>query len=188
VRRRPAGVAPAGAAGSYDARVTLPDGVAVRRARPADAVALTHLHLDCWDDAYTGLVPQALLDERRRDLDRRIEFWRDALEQGVVVWLAEHDGALVGFAGAGPGRDDDPADALELRVLYVRAAWWGTPVGHELFVRAVGERASYLCVLEGNDRAIRFYERQGYRADGTTQEAAEGRHLRMVRPSGHVPS
>jgi hypothetical protein len=45
----------------------------------------------------------------------------------------------------------------------------------------VGDEPSYLCVLEGNTRATRFYERQGYRADGFVEDTPEGRHLRMVR-------
>jgi ribosomal protein S18 acetylase RimI-like enzyme len=57
-------------------------------------------------------------------------------------------------------------------------------VGHELFRRAVGDAASYLCVLEGNTRAIRFYERQGYREDAIIEDVPEGRHLRMVRLAG----
>jgi ribosomal protein S18 acetylase RimI-like enzyme len=60
----------------------------------------------------------------------------------------------------------------------------GSPVGHRLLLRAVGDAASCLCVLEGNTRAIRFYERQGYRADGFVEDTPEGRHLRMVRRAG----
>jgi len=33
------------------------------------------LHLDVWDDAYRGLMPQEILDERRAKLDERIERW-----------------------------------------------------------------------------------------------------------------
>jgi GNAT superfamily N-acetyltransferase len=164
--------------------MTLPADVAIRRAVPADADALSELHVDCWDEAYRGLVPQELLAERRMRIQERIDFWRDALEQGAEVWLAEHDGGLIGFSGAGPARQEDLADLLELHVLYVRARWWGSPVGYGLLLRAVGDAASCLCVLEGNTRAIRFYERQGYRADGFVEDTPEGRHLRMVRHAG----
>jgi len=163
--------------------MSLPAGVTIRRAVPADAEALSELHLDCWDDAYTGLVPQEILAERRMRILERIDHWRGALERGDVVWVAERDGTLIGFSGARPADDPEFAGLLELRVLYVRAPWWGTTVGHHLFRRAVGDEPSYLCVLEGNTRAIRFYERQGYRADGSTEDAPEGRHVRMLRQS-----
>ena len=41
----------------------------------------------------------------------------------------------------------------------IRAAHWGTGLGHALFVQAVGKADCYLWVLDGNDRSIRFDER-----------------------------
>jgi GNAT superfamily N-acetyltransferase len=163
--------------------MSLPADVSIRRAGPADAEALSELHLDCWEDAYAGLVPQEILAERRMRILERIDHWRGALERGDVVWVAEREGTLIGFSEARPAGDPELAGLLELRVLYVRAPWWGSPVGHRLLLRAVGDAASCLCVLEGNTRAIRFYERQGYRADGFTEDVPEGRHVRMLRQS-----
>jgi len=157
----------------------LPTGVEIRRAVPADAEALTRLHLDCWDDAYTGLMPQPVLDARRDDVPARVDRWRQILPNGFTS-VAEHGAGLVGFVSAGPPRELSHF-AIEVFALYVRAPWWGTGVGHALFAAAVGDRSACLWVLEGNDRAIRFYERQGFRFDGAAQDAEEGRHVRMVR-------
>jgi len=161
----------------------LPDGVTIRRATPDDAPALAHLHLDVWDDAYTGLMDQAVLDDRRANVEGRIQRWREILAEHERTLLAVGPEGLVGFAGAGPGRDNDvsPELDLELHALYVRAAWWGTGIGYALLEDAIGDRAAYLWVLAGNERAIRFYERQGFRRDGTEDEHDEGRHVRMVR-------
>jgi len=170
--------------------------VIIRPGVPDDAEAFTHLHLDCWDDAYTGLIPQEILDARRADIPAQIERRREWLVSGTGQFLvAVADGELVGFANAGPGRDpkpeagpevrpdraDDPD--LELRAIYVRAAYWGTGLGHALLAEAIGDRDCYLWVLAGNDRAIGFYERHGFAADGQTHDEAEGRHVRMVRRS-----
>ncbi len=163
----------------------LPDGVTLRRATPEDAEALTHLHLDCWDDAYAGLIDATILQRRRTDLGQRVVTWRDWLTDGEVVHLAEltEDGrtGLVGFSGAGTGRDDDVDIDLELRVLYVRAAWWGTGIGYALLHEAISDRATFLWVLADNERGLRFYERQGFRLDGTEDLHDEGRHVRMLR-------
>ena len=40
-------------------------------------------------------------------------------------------------------------------------------------------------MLAGNERAIRFYQRQGFRLDGTEDEHDEGVHVRMVRAMTH---
>ena len=159
----------------------LPEGVVVRRARPAEAEALAHLHVEVWEDAYTGLVPQQILDDRRATLTDRVGWWRTILEDHDRTLVADAPEGLIGFAAAGPGRDNDVDTELELMALYVRASWWGTGVGYVLFEEAVGDRAAYLWVLANNDRAIRFYERQGFRLDGTEDELDEGLHVRMVR-------
>ena len=162
--------------------MALPDGVRIRQAVPDDAEALGPLHVDVWFDAYTGLMAQHFLDDRRADVGGRVERWREILSTSDnTTWLAEDGDGLVGFGGAGPGRDNDVDMDLELYALYVRAAYYGTGVGYALFEQAVGDRACYLWVLTGNERAIRFYERQGFRLDGTEDEHDEGQHLRMVR-------
>jgi GNAT superfamily N-acetyltransferase len=161
-----------------------PDGVTIRTATPDDAEALTHLHLDCWDDAYTGLMPQEILDARRDDVPARVDRWRSWLARGGTS-VASHCGQLIGFVNAGPATDLAQFE-VKLFALYVRAAWWGTGVGRALLSAAVGDRSAYLWVLEGNERAIRFYERQGFAFDGAGEHEPEGRHLRMVRRA-HQP-
>ncbi len=46
---------------------------------------------------------------------------------------------------------------------------------------AIGDSAAYLWVLDGNARAIRFYERHGFAFDGTTKREDVGLERRMVR-------
>ena len=161
--------------------MSVPDGVTVRRGLPADAEALTHLHLDCWDDAYTGLMPQGVLAARRTTVAARVARWREILSRSRNTLVAEATEGLVGFVSAGPGRDEDLDIAREVWALYVRATWWGTGTGRALLDAAIGDDPAYLWVLEGNDRATRFYGRQGFRPDGSVLDEPEGRHLRMLR-------
>ena len=162
--------------------MALPDGAAIRTAIPADAAALARLHIDVWDDAYTGLVPQSILDERRGRVDERTQRWREILESHDRNRVAvDAAGELIGFACSGPARDNDVDLDLEVWALYVRAPHWGTGVGYALFEDVVGDRAAYLWVLAGNERAIAFYQRQGFRLDGTEDQHDEGLHVRMVR-------
>jgi GNAT superfamily N-acetyltransferase len=126
--------------------------------------------------------PQAILDARRANAEQRVERWRAILtESDEPTWLAEDADGLVGFAGSGPGRDNDIHVDLELYALYVRRSRWGTGLGYALLEQRIGDRAAYLWVLAGNERAIAFYERQGFRLDGTEDEHDEGLHVRMVR-------
>ena len=137
-----------------------------------DAEVLTDLHLDVWDEAYTGLVSSEILAARRQERPERIERWRTILAETSSTTLAWDDaGQLLGFASTGTGRDEDQEylPGLEVMALYVRARAYGRGVGWALLDAVVGSAAAYLWVLDGNQRAISFYERQGFRFDGATK-------------------
>jgi GNAT superfamily N-acetyltransferase len=140
----------------------------------ADAVALVHVHGWLW--GYRGLLPDEYLDGL--SAERRAEQWRSwLLEPGRTrTRLAEEDGACVGFAVSGPSRDpgaDD--DTGEVYAIYVEEEVAGTGVGTELLGSAVawlterGFARATLWVLEGNARARRFYEREGWTLDGAAK-------------------
>jgi GNAT superfamily N-acetyltransferase len=97
----------------------------------------------------------------------RFPFPRDAVrerwhEYGGAYRLAGEDG----FVAVAPPW---------LEALYVRPSAWGTGVADELHMWAVerlrdaGTTTARLWVLEENVRARRFYERHGWRADGTSR-------------------
>jgi GNAT superfamily N-acetyltransferase len=67
--------------------------------------------------------------------------------------------------------------------LYVRASSYRTGVGHALLEAATGGSPAYLWVLDGNVRAIGFYERHGFAFDGATKPEDVGLERRMVRGS-----
>lgn len=159
--------------------------VRIAPARVEDAEALADLHLDVWEEAYADLMPASVFTERRARRAERVESWSTIIAAGssenLLAWA---DDGVVGFSSTGTGRDD-PADdlpPLELMALYVRARTYGTGVGFALLDAAIGSAGAYLWVLDGNDRAIGFYERQGFRFDGTSKSEDVGLHRRMVRP------
>lgn len=149
----------------------------------ADAETLTDLHLDVWEEAYRGLIPEQALAARRRDRDARVVRWRRQIEAGTAVLrVAEIGRRMVGLAQAGEGRDDDPGlPARELMALYVRADCYGAGVGSALFDAVIGRGPAYLWVLDGNTRAIGFYRRQGFELEGRVRTEAVGVERLMVR-------
>lgn len=170
------------------ARPVMPGYDPVVRIRPTafeDADALTDLHLDVWEEAYTGLIAADVLADRRADRDARIENWRKILAGYTNTQLVAEDdgGRLIGFTSADSGRDEPAPDLpnLEVRALYVRAETYGTGIGYALLRAAIGDDPAYLWVLDGNRRAIDFYERQGFRFDGTNKTELVGVERRMIR-------
>ena len=79
------------------------------------------------------------------------------------------------------------SDCGEIFAIYVLAKYYGQKVGYELMNAAFEKLADYkkiaVWVLKGNERAIKFYERYGFRFDGTEQEIMLGTpntELRMM--------
>ena len=141
----------------------------------ADAAVIAAVHVASWRAAYRGLLPDELLDGLEPGY--RTRRWSRVLGEldparAVFVLLAE--GEIVGFASVGPRRGG-PADEGELRSLYLHPDRWGQRLGHRLHGEALawlGERgfgSATLWVLVGNQQALDFYRREGWREDGLTR-------------------
>jgi GNAT superfamily N-acetyltransferase len=150
--------------------------VRVRAATPEDADAIGAVHVESWRWAYRGQLPDDLLDGL--DPAERGAGWGRILETGDAdVIVAEDDDRIVGFASASASRDDDATAATgEVLTVYVVEEAVGTGAGRALLagaqglLRARGHTRATLWVLESNDRARRFYERNGWTWDGARGE------------------
>ncbi|PPF87191.1 GNAT family N-acetyltransferase [Pseudoclavibacter sp. RFBJ3] len=172
-------------------------GGTLRWATEADARAVAIVHVDSWRAAYAGLIPSEVL--AALSVEQRTAGWTrwiaaslrgDATDLDAVrphrLLVAEDGERIVGWAAFGPGRDPDDGHRGELGGLYVHPDHWSTGVGAALIRRAeqelrtAGHSDAYVWVLTGNDRAIGFYERQGWRADGASKIADEGSARALV--------
>lgn len=136
-------------------------------ARPAleDLDEMGRVHVQVWREAYAGLMPADYL----AGLDPTLgpARWRERLTSAEGGWwLARDDVGIVGMATSGPPRDDDAPAPQELYAINVLARAHGTGLADDLMTHAIGDRPAYLWVLEGNDRAVRFYRRHGFTDEG----------------------
>jgi len=158
----------------------------IRLARVEDARPLAACHVACWREAYTGIVPAERLAELTTDLDVRTQRWLDILQSGPrPTWLATAATRVLGFACFGPARDDDMTHLLELYALYVRASEHGSGPADRLVQPAIGAAPAFPWVAAANPRAVSYYERIGFKADGGAKidHSLGGlREVRMVRP------
>jgi GNAT superfamily N-acetyltransferase len=134
----------------------------LRAARQDEADALADVHAATAAVAYAHIFggrpfPIELTRRRYREFAGRLI-------------VAAEAGRIVGFAAA---------EGDELRALYVAPERWDRGLGRRLLEAAGPVRQ--LWVLEDNTRGRRFYERQGWRADGTARMAFGVRELRYVR-------
>ena len=141
--------------------------VKVRQATVDDAHGIARVHVLAWREAYEGRMPADVL--AALDVDRSARGWADILTDGRTrAFVAERHGEVIGWATAGPGRDDDAPRPLELEGIYLLAAAYGSGAGQLLLDAAVGDAPAYLWVMDGNARAEAFYRRNGFARDGAT--------------------
>jgi ribosomal protein S18 acetylase RimI-like enzyme len=160
----------------------------IRAALPADAEAISRVHIGTWQRAYRGLVPDAFLDSLSERVEGRVMWWRQQLESGATALVTEEAGRVTGFVGFGGAEPPTDSELGEVFAIYVDAADWGRGHGRALLVaaqgalRARGFTAAVLWVLATNQRARGFYERGGWTVDGGTKtEQIGGEPLQEVR-------
>lgn len=137
--------------------------MSVRRADPQDAPALGRIHIETWQIAYSEMFPEGFL--AGLDHGRRAEWFERTIGEGREVWVTPDSGEPAGFSLFGESRSNNWG---ELYAIYVHPDHWGEGHGHRLLARSesrlveLGYDRALLWVLEENDRARRFYERQGW--------------------------
>ena len=146
---------------------------AVREAEASDAESIARVHVDSWRETYAGVLGEDHFSEAA--FSRRLQFWTSYLSlaprPGQMI-VAELDDVVVGFACAGEARGPDaehgfvPARALHLFSIYLREGAHGGGLGQLMIDAALRDEPAQLWVLRGNQRAIAFYRRNGFEADG----------------------
>lgn len=166
----------------------------IRPATTADATAIATVHVAAWQTAYDRLLPADFL--AAQSVERRAALWTQLLNTTGGVLVAEIDDEIVGFTNVGECRDEDALDSDgELYAIYLAPTRWSTGVGHALHeagmdaLAADGYTRASLWVLDGNERAITFYKRHGWQADGATKDdVRDGAVLRECRMRRSLPT
>lgn len=163
----------------------------IRKAIFEDAAAIARIHVVTWRVAYAGIVPENQLASL--SLEKRTTSWQQQLTDGrTTIWVAEKDGQIIGWISGGASRDADTPGDAEVYAIYVSPEHWDCGVGSELMAWMEDSwpegQSTTLWVLRENQRAIRFYEKMGYRPDGTQKEIhLGGKSLSEIRFRKSVP-
>jgi len=160
----------------------------IRRGVVDDAKEASRMHAETWRTSYRGLVPDALLDGLADD--RWENGWRRAFESmdpTRAVHVAEIDGRIAGFAGAGRARPGAPPGYVgEVYALYVRPAQQREGIGRLLFKAAAtglvdrGLVPIVIWTLFNNPASRAFYEAVGGTVIGDKHEPFDGYELHEV--------
>ena len=123
----------------------------------------------------------------------REQFWTAALTDERFaqnrIAVAEHDGSVIGIAMSGPPQDADASWSVQLYLIYVLAANFGSGAGPTLLDAVIDSRETAgLWVADPNPRAQAFYRKHGFMPDGATKIEDGVSEIRMVRAVAGTPS
>ena len=155
----------------------MPDGIAVRRATAADADAVGDVYLASFHATYA--FPLAHTDDEVRMWLRGV-----VARETPETWVADEGGRVVAMMVVGPG---------ELDQLYVVPDRLGSGVGRALVNTAKDRspRGLGLYTFQVNERARRFYERNGFvveaLGDGSGNEEGQPDVRYAWRPDADEP-
>lgn len=141
-----------------------------------------YVHWKAWQDAYSGLIDQIYLDNFTLEKCTDIAFrWPDN------ILVAKESDRVVGFVGYGAYNDDSLPETGEVFAIYILKEYYDQKVGYRLMSAAIEKLSEYqkiaVWVLEGNHRAIKFYEKCGFQFDGTKKQiklGTENTEIRMI--------
>jgi ribosomal protein S18 acetylase RimI-like enzyme len=134
--------------------------------------AVAELHAASWRAAYRGILPDAYLDGPLNE-DRRAR-WTGVTEEMAMsdrLLVAERGDVLAGFIAAWASEHLGCEHGFDLYIdnLHVRPDLRGQSIGHLLMsalANGLNDEAgcrAYLWLLDGNERAGRFYAKLGGR-------------------------
>ena len=137
-----------------------------------------YVHWKSWQESYAGIVDAGYLERMTiAQVEEKAFRWRDNL------FVAKDGTRVVGFVGYGAAPGEDGAG--EVFALYVLEEYQHRGIGYALMQRALSElkgcRRVYLWAFKENAKAIRFYERVGFRQDGTEKELMLGCPVKGIR-------
>ena len=163
--------------------------ITIRKASPDDAYNYAVCHISCFQTAYKGIVPDEYLNNMLAEKEQRVEKYRKNLaDPGDCTYFcilsAER---MIGFLIINKSRGAENEAVCWIWAVYLIEEFRGKGYGKEMLGFAIKElmrvnpREIFLWVFEENHRARRFYEKYGFRFDGTKREMTYGKPLVELR-------
>ena len=163
----------------------------IRNATLEDIKDIATIHVNSWQVAYKGLIPQSYLNNL--SVAKREQTWGNILtNSNTHTIVKEINGKVVGFANFGHSRDEDKNSNLtgEITSIYLDPKHWRKGLGTALFqfiLSGLKNREfteATLWVLDTNQTACSFYQKMGLKPDGSTKiDIRENFELKEIRYS-----
>ena len=159
----------------------------IRKAKPTDAQAIAKVQIAAWQAAYQNILPADFL--AAMTIEKCTTNWTAALttDNPGQYLVVEYNNEIIGFSCFGPARDSDlPASAAELVGINIHPLFWQKQIGSQLLAAIIEQlktqyQSLYLWVAADNARAIHFYQKHGFVADGEQKNQTLHANIAEIR-------
>lgn len=160
--------------------------ITIRKATVDDAETVAKIRYKTWQVAYKDLLPESVLKDfdLKKETEKRVNYVNN--NQGPLgLYVAEYDGKIVGFSIINTPEETKTTreyikDCGEVYAIYVLPKYHSIGAGYALMNNNKkiflenGFNKFVLWCLKGNEKAKKFYERQGGVPIGEEEKALRG--------------
>lgn len=151
----------------------------IRKASMDDVNDIARIHVNSWQEAYKGLMPQRFIESYT--FDKRHKLWTNIIERELAaVFVAVSHDECLGFLCVGQLKFMEDTQTYELSSIYINSSYIGVGIGQSLYKECEkyllvrGAEQVTVWALDSNKRALNFYAKLGFRLTGqTSKEQAE---------------
>lgn len=154
----------------------------IRLATLKDAEAIAKIHVTSWIETYTGIIPDSYLS--KLSINEKQEMWVKALKQKQLIYVAEVDGKVIGFANGGKSRGKTQYPG-ELYTLYVLKQFHGLGIGRQLLTSVqeslkMSNLIPFIAIVLADNPTLSFYKHTGAEIIGEHIEDFDGAKLKEL--------
>lgn len=160
--------------------------IKIRKATINDAKTVAEIRYKTWQVAYKDLLPESVLNDfdLEKETKKRIEYINN--NTGLLgLYVAIYNDEVVGFSIINDAEKTETTkpyikECGEVYAIYVLPKYHKLGIGYALMnnnknvFSKLGYKKFVLWCLKGNEKAAKFYERQGGVAIGEEQKALRG--------------
>ena len=154
--------------------------ITIRKMQYEDTKQVQNIAKTTWNATYEGIIP---LEVQNNFLNSAYndESMKQRLERSIL-YVAEVDGKVVGFANYSPVRD---GGNVELAAIYLNPKFQGKGIGTALLQQAINElegtKEIYINVEKENKIGMTFYKAKGFEIVKEFDDEFDGHILKTVR-------
>ena len=158
----------------------------IRKAVLEDSSCLANIIINSWKSAYANIIPEKHMI-KHLDYERRKKQFERFIRENEIVLIASYKDIPCGLAFANKDNDEGLIDCASIYCIYFLEESWGKGLASILMEELINTLKDYGCknaslwVYELNTRAIKFYEKCGFKFDGTKKNSSLSSDLVELR-------